>query len=263
MRMKKQALPEAGELLPLQKMNIYAEYILPYINSAQKGDELLFISPSTFFGFYSLGAYNFQQICKALRSARDERGVEIKLIIDVHDSFTAKAAEGLLTFLVDGREIKHLEGNVYIYYIMVYSKQGKSRHVEFISEEPIQRQYLPGIQIRPFGGIKGQPLEEMSDQEAKAVREAFYQIWDRSAVPVGNIIARYSPIYQARRYLTLFQSLTYIAVLAVGLLTGIAFSLQGQPQPNVVIILLWLIATLGTGVIGTYLSNLFMGKLFR
>jgi hypothetical protein len=110
--------------------------------------------------------------------------------------------------------------------------------------------------------MKGQPLEKMSNRDAEAVRAAFYQIWDRSAVPVGNIIAKYSPIYQARRYLTLFQSLTYLAVLAVGLLSGVAFSLQGQPQPNVRAVMIWLVATLGTGVVGTYLSNYFIGKLF-
>ncbi len=242
------------------KENMYEKYIIPYINSAKRGSRILFISPSTFFGFYTLGAKNFEQVCGALNRAKDE-GVEIKLIIDVHDSLTAKAAEGLLTFLTDGREIRHFEGNTDLYNITIYNQHGTSRHVEFISERPRALRYLPGVQTRPYGGLKSQPNENMSYGDVQHICAIFDQIWNRSE-PVGSVLTKYTVAYQARRYLAFFQGITYLAVLVVGLVTGTLFSIQGQPQSDMITVLVWLAASLGVGVLGNYLSNFIMRKLF-
>lgn len=246
-----------------QKPNIYDKYILPYIDNAQEGDEILYISPSAFFGFYSLGAGNFIAVCEALERAK-KRGVDIRLIIDVHDSFSAKAAEGLLTFLLDRDELRHIEANTGDYRITVYSKPNNTRHIQFLSERTQSLRYLPGIQARPFRAVLGQALEKVPDQDAEAIRAAFYQIWNRSAVPTETIIARYSPFYQSHRSTRFYQTLTYLAALAFGLFVGVVFSLQSPSQQvNLFIILVWLCATIGAGVIASYLANAFFYRRFR
>ena len=243
-----------------EKENVYVKYIIPLIDGAQSGEELLYISPSTFFGYYSIGARNFEQVCHRLKEAKN-RGVEIKLIIDVHDSLTAKAAEGLLSFLLDGIEIKNLEGNTDIYYLLVYNKSESSRLVEFTSERPIALPFLPNVQIRPFRGVK-QFIESMSTRDADSIRAQFQHIWENSAQKVGSTVYKYMPGYQIRRQVIFVQSLTYLLVLALGLTIGFAFSLQQQPRIDLKTVIFWLLATLGTGVIGTWLSNWAVNKLY-
>lgn len=246
-----------------QKINIYAQYILPYIEGAMKGDEILYVSTSAFFGFHSLGAGNFIAVCDALERAK-ERGVEIRLIVDIRDSFSAKAAEGLLTFLVDRQELRHIEANTDDYRITLYSKSNNSRHVQFLSERAQSLRYLPGIQSRPFRAVLGQALDNIPNQDAESIRATFYQIWNRSAVPTESIIAKYSPFYRSRKLINFYQTFTYLATLAIGLVAGVSFSLQNPSQQlNAFAILLWLGATLGVGVIGAYLSNIFLNKIFR
>jgi hypothetical protein len=256
-------MEQANEMqpLPLQTCNIYEKYILPYIEGAERGDELLFISPSTFFGYYSLGAHNFERVCEALRNAKI-RGVKIRLIIDIHDVFTAKAAEGFLSFLLDGHEVRHLKDNFHIYHIMVYSEQGTSRRVKFASEMPRGLRYLPGIQVRPFRETIKE-LGQIPSKTAQGLRTEFHQIWNGSAGSVKDIIARYSPVYQARRYFTFLQVVTYLLVLIIGLITGVAFSLQSQPDINIGVVLIWLVASLGVGIIGEILAEKFISRLPR
>lgn len=242
-----------------EKENIYVKYIIPLIDGAKSGEELLYISPSTFFGYHSIGARNFEQVCQRLKEA-GERGVEIKLIIDVHDCLTAKAAEGLLSFLVDGIEIKNLEGNTDIYYLLVYNKSGDSRLVEFISERPTSSPYLPNVQIRPFRKVR-QSTEKMSTRDADAIKAQFYHIWENSAKKVGSTIYKYMPGYQIRQQFIFVQGLACTFALVSGLMIGIAFSSLQQPPIKCGLVILWLLATIGTSVISNLISTLAFKKL--
>jgi hypothetical protein len=240
--------------------NIYEQYILPCIESAQPGDELLYISPSTFFGFYSLGARNFHTVCDALKAAK-ARGVQIRLLVDVHDAFTAKAAEGLVSFLLDKRDIRNFAENVNIYMIMVHSKQGKSRYVEFSSREPQALQYLPGIQSRPFGPVTGEQ-QEMSEEIATAKVKFFNDLWEK-ATSVNQVIATFTPFYRARRYVTFYQAVLNIASAAVGLLIGVTLVIQDQPHLSVATLLIYVIAGIGSGILTNFISNMFTSRLFK
>jgi hypothetical protein len=234
------------------KPDIYGLYIFPFIRGAQSGDRILYSSPSTFFGYYSKGARNYELVCDALKEAK-QRGVEIRLMVDIHDTFTAKAAEGLLTFLIDGREIRHLEGLTDYYGITVFSRRGTSCQAAFMSERPKVISYLPGIQIRPFRGMKA-VRENMSQEDADAAEAEFCHLWERSGL-VGSAIAKFNPVYQARKYFLFLQTAVYVLILAIGLVVGAAFALQNNA------IIAWLVASIGVGIFGNLLTG-FLGKKF-
>lgn len=235
------------------KNDIYDIYIFPYIDQSEKGDTILFSTPSTFFGYYSNGAKRFEEVCDALRKAK-LRGVEIKLMIDIHDVFTAKAAEGLLSFLIDGREIRHCEGNTDYYAITLYNKNGKTKHASFVSDRPKVLSYLPGIQIRPYRGVK-LSKENIHQQDADSIASEFFQFWERMAELAGGNIMKYSIIYHARKYYIALQIIVYFLVLTIGLIIGTAFSYGDKG------LIAWLAASIGVGIIGSLLANFFSKKL--
>lgn len=245
---------------PVSNTNIYATYILPFIEAAQKGDEILYISPSTFFGFHSLGAGNFQRVCESLEEAK-KRGVKIRLLIDIHDILTAKAAEGLLTFLIDKQDIRNFPDNVDIYKIMVYSPSGTSRYVEFSSKDPVVLRFLPGIQSRPFGDFIG-GQEEMSADTALGHVKLFNTLWEKAG-RVDQAIATYSPFYRARRYIYFYQGALNLASAAIGLLVGIVFVMQGVPKFDPTTLLVFIIAGIASGVLSNLVSNRLTSRLFE
>ena len=239
--------------------DLYENDIIPLINKAQSGDELLYVSPSTFFGFYSVGARNFVNVCQSLNEAK-RRGVKIRLIIDVHDVLTARAAEGLLTFLKNGRELKHLEDNTDTYTILLYRKSGTSAYFNIISDQPKIFSYLPNIQVRPFKEIS-QHEEAMSNEHADSKRREFYRLWDKEAIPVRPHINQYLPRYLMHHRIILLQFASYLLVLGLGLALGVSFLIQGIPsQLNPITIVSLLVASLGTGLLGTWLATLFTRK---
>ncbi len=79
----------------LSESNDYQQLIIPTINEAQKGDELIFMSPSTFFRFYTFGAKTYEAVCQALRDSRVARGVKCRVLIDVRGILTALAGATL------------------------------------------------------------------------------------------------------------------------------------------------------------------------
>jgi hypothetical protein len=246
--------------------NIYEKFIIPFIESTKSGDELLFISPSTFFGYHSLGAKNFIRVCECLRSAK-ARDVKIRLIADIHDILTVKAAEGLLTFLLDGIEFKHMEGNTDTYYLLIYGISGKSRYVSFLCRRPETERYLPGVQARPFKRVDHFE-EDIPNEDAVGKRTEFYRLWEHSATRVVPVINRYIPGYQIRRRIVFLQSMSYLLTLCLGLVMGISFVSQGLParfDPVTILILLLTTAGVGlvTGFVGTALANWFANKFLN
>jgi hypothetical protein len=243
-----------------QGTNIYEQHILPCILAAMKGDELLFVSPSTFFGFYSIGAKNYETVCGALEAAK-KRGVKIRLIVDVHDLFTARAAEGLLRFLSDKREIRQFDethDNPDIYQLTVYDRSGESRFADFRSNETTSLHYL-GIQSRPFGNLINEG-EHVADEVAVGRVRAFDGLWDR-ATSVERAVIRYSPFYKAHRYLVFNQVALNIAVGLIGVLVGVTFVLQGQPALNPQTLLIYIAAGLVSGVLANVISSLFTRRI--
>jgi len=106
--------------------------------------EILYISPCTCFGNYSLGLKNFEEVCKKLDEAK-QRGVEINLIIEVLDVTTAECAKGLLGFIDDIKEIKHHDRIGFDYILMIDGEKGLIGHTraEF-------KATYSGITVRPY-----------------------------------------------------------------------------------------------------------------
>lgn len=211
------------------KTNIYKDYILPIIEQAEQGDCLFFVSPSTFFGFYSMGASNHERVCTALKEAK-ERGVELRLIVDVRDAFTAKAAEGLLSFLQDGHDIKQLDGTTNFYFILLRKNKDKSGLLaDFISAQEKPVSFLPGIKARVFRRVRGDGLKALQEEEVEDWCGRFNQLWERMSNLVKPKILNYSAVSQTRRYIFVIQYCAYFAYFLVGLLLGILIAFPSRP----------------------------------
>lgn len=113
-----------------------------------------------------------------------------------------------------------------------------------------------------LGGIKGKILDNIPPRDAAALSLGFHQLWERSGRTITDVIVRYTPTYRARRDPLLCQSLTCLATLVIGVMTGIVFALQSQPTLSALVIVGWLVATLGTGLLGTILSNELISNRF-
>lgn len=242
--------------------NIYQEYVLPFINGSQTGEEICFISTSTFFGFRTLGAANFEAVCAALVDAKT-RGVKIRLIVSVHDEFTCKAAEGLLTFLSDNREIRHFEGNEYVYALTICSSDERGKHVAFKSGEPQSCRFLPGIQVRPFLGTQAPPSENLSHARCIEYRNEFDQFWNQQSSSVIPAILRHSPLYRARDSYRWTQTIAYLGILITGFFAGVIFTREFKAGPHGPEILVWLLGTLLTGVATTLLSDIMLKRFWK
>jgi hypothetical protein len=252
----------AASSAPEQKRGNYDAYILPWIKETRKGDELLFMSPSVFFGYYTYGAKTFVEVCEALKEAK-RRGVRIQLIIDVHDIFCAKAAEGLLTFLKDGTEVRHAD-NIVQFYLLIVLRQDKPLHcIELSTDKAETFPYLPDIEVRKAGKPTRLP-QEYEDHEYGIARNRFDHFWDeKQSRKITEEISKYHPLYQIRRYFQWYQMMTYTGVLTIGLLLGVLFSFQSQPSLELLPIVIWFFLTIATGMVSNYVSGAISKRLFR
>lgn len=199
-------------------INIYQEHILPIIKQAQDGDELLFVTPSTFFGFYSIGARTYEEVCKSLHDAK-ERGVQCRILIDVGDVLTAMAAQGLLRILRDGEELRDMPGNWAKYSLLLYRKHGSSVFVEFRSDEERELEFLPGVRVRPFGSIMRH--DTLGGSDAKLRHGEFQTLWDLANPHVKASTMRYLPSYYIKRRFDLVHVMSLFAFLACGGAVGV------------------------------------------
>jgi hypothetical protein len=200
--------------------NIYQKYILPAIERSRKGDELLFVTPSTFFGFYSLGAKTYEEVCKSLRAAKD-RGVQCQIIIDVRDVFTATAAQGLLTFLKEGAELRWLR-NPATYYLLCYRKGRASDFIEFDSKGERSLDFLPNVTVRPFAGLLREPPEKLADAPACTRRAIFNILWEKSEKGVKDAVILYVPWFYLRRRFDFVQVASLFGFFGFGTMFGMA-----------------------------------------
>jgi len=205
--------------------NIYNKDILPLINKSSKGDKIFFISPSTFFGFYSLGAKNYIEVCDALYKAKN-RKVDLKLIINIHDSFSAKAAQGLLSILEENNEIRHIQ-NTSEYFIILITKNEVIIH-EFISELPSSSNellgfhklnYLNDVTYLPFSHKKNAPSLVSDELEIKTVQERFNNIW-KNGNPIKQKINEYDDNFSKNKTMFFEKSISYLSLFFLGLIIG-------------------------------------------
>jgi hypothetical protein len=251
-------LPAPVESASTSKVNIYRDHILPLIGAAAKGERIFFVSPSTFFGFDSLGAGNFDAVCRALQSAK-AKGVQIRILIDVRDSFAAKAAEGLLLFLDDGEEVKELQENVNLYSILLYKPDGESRFASFDSDPPQMLPFLPGIQTRRFRKVRSSN-SRMSDEESQNHIREFQFLWKLpSTRTVSAAVYTYSPEFRTRLKFSNLQRLSYGISFFAGILFGIFLMVPGTAKYAAIV---GLIVSLASGVISNLLTNYFTKKKF-
>lgn len=197
--------------------DIYRKYVLPIVKGAERGDELLFVSPSTFFGFYSLGASTYEEVCAALRDAQ-RKGVRCRILIDVHDVLTATAAQGLMSFLRDGEELRDLHENRVRYSLMCYRQGGESIFVGFKSGRQKRLDFLPDVTVRPFGGVEQVGVQKLKGDDADARRDEFQDLWNMCRGRVEDSILRYKPWSYVRgrfEWLQLVMMLTFFAFGAV------------------------------------------------
>jgi hypothetical protein len=237
--------------------NIYETCILPFIRTAEKGDEILFCTPSVFFGFYSLGARNFEIVCDELRAAKRRR-VKLRLLVDVHDPMAAKATEGLLTFLKDDAEIRHLEKNTDNYSILLYRPDGGSRYASFASEPEREVRYLPSVTIRKFH--KTMVESTPSSHEAESLRRAFLQLWDNPAAkPVEERLYPYYALNNAWHRNDQLLTTTWILCFGLGLACGwLSTVTLFREYPK----LSWVINSAGSFLVG-FFANLFTDAIKR
>lgn len=248
-------------------MNIYEDYINKIIDDAKAGDRLMFISPSTLFGFYSLGVKNFISVCEKLDQAKG-RGAKIRLLIDVHDVFSAKAAEGLLSMLTDGDDVRTSSGpNRSNYSILLRKATGSigspaGRFVKFSSGTARTEKFLPAIEIRPFDGVMTDStflFEGNGDvpQSLKNLEEEFESTWSSGQL-VNPALNNFSSEERQRKALIIFQSLSYLSILALGVLGGVTFAAAELSyfKDNPGKLLLGLLASIVIGLVGGILSTL-------
>lgn len=200
-------------------MNIYETHIIPFFEKAKEGDSVLFISPSTFFGFYSLGANNFDKTCKAIEEAK-ERGVAVKIIIDIRDEFSAKAAEGLLSFLSQGKEIRNRKNNKKNYRIYYINKMsGAGEKLECYADDSIQSKYLPNIEVRKF--LSNPKTEKITTGAVENSLEFFDQIWNSSDDNVRKCISQFLPLYRANKKLKRSITIICFLIFSLGFILGL------------------------------------------
>lgn len=194
-------------------MNIYQDFIIPIFENAEKKSSIYFISPSTFFGYYSLGGKNFELSCDAIEKAK-KRGVNIKIIVDVKDSFSAKAAEGILSFLNEGTELRNKGNNLHNYWIL-YIDENSGKRIECFSDKPKQTKFLPGIQVRQFNP-KIEEMNDLSNERIDNYLQSFNQVWDASDKNIRRIIYRYLPLYESNKSLRIAVMIIPFLVFILG-----------------------------------------------
>lgn len=201
------------------KVNIYKDYIIPTIKESKGGDELLFISPSTFFGFYSLGAKNFEEVCSALMEAVDKK-VTVHLIVNIHDPFSARATRGLLKFLKDSDEIRNWQDNKSVYRISCISKNlGEAIHYSFRSDQLKKLDCLEYIEAIPFASLMPGSGKFTKREDVAQIRNEFDAFWNKSS-KIGNEVYKYDIDYRRLVSIRMWKAISYVIALFVGMIIG-------------------------------------------
>lgn len=211
--------------------SIYSEEIIPIIEQCQSGDDLLFISPSTFFGYYSLGVQNFEEMCEVLRDAR-YRGVKIRLIVRIYEPFSAQAGKALLRILDDGTEIRDYSDNTDFYFMIRVNKNDRLRssYRKFTSKgsKEFALKYFNGnIKCLPFKRVEIKIDSFNSEDELKCILGEFEHFWAR-ATQLRRKIRKYDVYYHKRKLLIIEVVFGYVFVFAMGAILGISFVLHSS-----------------------------------
>lgn len=220
-----------------QATNIYSEFIIPTIQSCGEDDELLLISPSTFFGYYSLGAHNFEKVCESLKEAYD-KGAKIRLIVKIYEQFSAQAGKALLKILKDRKEIRDCPDNNEIYFIARINNKDKlkSCYYKFDSQgiEPITLKYLNrNIKYLPFKSIRERKDHQnpfTSVDDVVSVETEFNYFWKKSR-RIGNKVRKYNVYYHKKKLLIIEIIVGYCIVLSAGIVLGVIAVLHSSNIP--------------------------------
>jgi hypothetical protein len=209
------------------------------INDSEK--EILYISPCTCFGNYSLGLKNFEEVCEKLEQAK-QRGADINLIVEVLDSTTAECGKGLLGFLTDNKEIKHHDNIPFDYVLIVDGNKalvGRTK-VEFKAK-------YSGITVRPYQDpIAGHLVEEAD--EIRSERNRFRDKWQKASSIKKAIKTKRTPSARvnSRFYCTKgFLILTTLLFLVALPLFGHFWSIMDPQLRNTVLWAIFISAVLG------------------
>ena len=241
-----------------KKIDIYEKYIIPTIQNSNPGDKLLFISPSTFFGYYSLGANNFEKVCEVLEESV-KRKVDLRLIINIHDPFSARAALGLLKFLNDGQNIRNWN-NTDIYRITCISGDfSRATNYEFSSREKKSVKYLAGALAIPYFEIKSGGGNIDDKDKVEGLKREFDSFWKISK-KIGNDAYKYDIDQIRMKNIRLWKGVSYLMTFIIGMITSyvIIRSKSGSSGLTVEQILLSAVASITFGVLSTLISNYFL-----
>jgi hypothetical protein len=169
--------------------NIYNTCIIPLLSRCGSGDELIFISPATMFGVYTLGLSNFERVCREIEKAKS-RGCSIKLIINIYNDLTAIAAVGLESIL-SRSELKARHNRGAHYFIARIEKGGECKECyEIYSNPPKTIKYIEKFEVIPF--LRS---EQLHGDTAKHKITSFRELWNES-LTIDGLIAEYHPDYR-------------------------------------------------------------------
>ncbi len=203
-------------------VDIYEEHIIPLIDKCTEDDQLLFATPSAFFGFHSVGAKTYENVCDSLVNAR-EKGVTCRVLIDVGDLLSAAATQGLLSFLNAGTELRDLREDPSSYFLLRYCGD-ESEMVEFNSKSQRPMRYMYDVRVRKFGNVKSK--EKLSRQIADDRLRRFDYLWDNADQRVKASIDRYMPYSYLKRRFDFVQLAALIGFFGFGSLFGFTVTLS-------------------------------------
>lgn len=245
------------------KTNIYSDYIIPTIQSCKEGESLVFVSPSTFFGYYSLGAHNFERMCETLEKAREKK-VKIQLIVNIYEPFSALAGKALLGILKDKEEIRNYTKNHDIYFIARINENNKERccYYEFVSqdESPKPLKYLHNIKYLAFESVGDKRKDILkSEKEMDRIRRYFDHFWNRAA-GLKEKIREHDVYYHKKKLRVIEIIINHCIVLFAGIIIGIALIIDNLSMQVSKIVLtnrfvFPLMLGILTGLISTYVCH--------
>lgn len=245
------------------RTNVYRDFILPIINDCERDDEFLLVTPSTFFGFYSVGAKTYEEVCDALKKAKEERGVRCRILIDVGDVLSAGAAEGLLTFLREGDELRDMSYNPANYFVLRYRRAGGGRFVELNSKQETVMRYFP-VRLRQFIDAPLTGPDDLDSSEATTRRTQFESNWEKSSERVRDKINRYMPTFYLKRAFDFVQVTAFFAFFAMGSVfgTAVAVSIYEDLDLTWWVILAYVASALMIGALASAAGNVITRRVF-
>lgn len=242
-------------------MSIYDEHIIPILKKAGEGNELWFMSPSTFFGFYSSGVHVFDEVCDNLDQAKD-RKCKVKIIVNIRDEMSAIAGKGLESFLKDIKEVRTYANSGDYYFIALISRDTIQDYCKFQSQQARSIKYLPNNSAIPFAKKVESNIRIGNEKDYHRLNGKFHDIWVKAS-SIKAEINKYDPSYKREIELKNKNFVINFLFLLIGLLSGAIFIGQAPDIQTLRGFFIKSVGAVSIGIVGSLSASKIYEKFWK